>query len=247
MPLSSASAPAFLHNQLDFFSQDVPTCPSVSGWQPLWTTGTKELTAISFSNATMRFTQAHLQGFRAHFNSRDLCIWLSEADVGCPHLLVTDCKKYLQSQLLPLLTHGNKENSLVLVFCLDLSRLDRAPWDSKDKMESSFAFHCGREMFSHRFNSWSSQMLQALSRQLCQKWPEAHCPSCHCTNQRTKNLLTSPKQFQPWCKTSDNRWDQTDGRIEEENEAASGSGTGRGLSTLAASLLSSFFCVVITY
>lgn len=136
-----------------------PPVPLSGEWQSLWTIGTKDLTAILFSSATMRFTQAHLQGFRAHFNSRDPCIWLSEAHVGCPHLLVTDCEKCLQNQLLPLLTHGNKENSLVLVFCLDLSRLNRAAWDSKDKMESLFAFHCDREMFSHRFNSWSPQML----------------------------------------------------------------------------------------
>lgn len=101
--LPSVSASALLHNTLNFFSQDVPTCPSVSSdmeWQPLLTAGTKELTAIWFSSSTMRFTQAHLQGFRPHFNSRDLCIWLWEADVGCPHLLVTDCEKCLQSQLL---------------------------------------------------------------------------------------------------------------------------------------------------
>lgn len=150
----------------------------------------------------MRFTQAHLQGFRPHFNCRDPCIWLWEADVGCPHLQVTDCERCLQSQPLLLLTHRNKENCLVLVFCLDLMKsssvwLNRAAWDSKDKTESLFAFHWGREMFSHRFKSWSSQMLQALSRQFCQEWPEAHCPSHHCTNQRTKKLLTSPQQFQP--------------------------------------------------
>lgn len=58
---------------------------------------------------------------------------------------------------------------------------------------------------------------------------------------KDKKLLTSPQQFQSWCKTSDNRWDQTDRGIEEENEAESGSGTGRVLSTLTYSLLSSFF------
>lgn len=198
--LSSVSAPALLHNKLDFFSQDVPPCPSVSSgvdWQPLWTVGTEELTAMSFSSATMRFTQAHLQGFRPHFNSRDPCIWLWDADVGCPHLLVTDCEKYLQSQLLLLFTHGNRANCLALVFCLDLSRLNRAAWDSKDKTQPLFEFHCGREMFSHRFKSWSSQKLQALSRRLSQKGPEAHCPSHHCANQSTKNLLSSPQQFQP--------------------------------------------------
>lgn len=199
--LSSVSAPALLHNKLDFFSQDVPTCPSVSSdveWQALWTIGIKELTAIPFSSATTRFTQAHLQGFRPHFNSRDSCIWLWDADVGRPDLLVTDCEKYLQSQLLLLFTHGNRENCLALVFCLDLSRLNRAAWDSKGKTEPLSEFHCGREMFSHRFKSWSSQKLQALSRRLSQKWPEAHCPFHHCTtNQRTKKLLTSLQQFQP--------------------------------------------------
>lgn len=177
----------------------MPTCPSVSSdveWQPLWTIGTKELTAILFSVATMRCIQAHLQGFRPHFNSRDPRIWLWEADVGCPHPLMTDCEKCLQSQLLLSLPHENKENWFVLVFCLDLSRLNRASWDSKDKMEFLFAFHCDREVLSHRFKSWSSQMLQALCRQLCQRWPEAHCPSCHWTNQRTKQLLTGLQEFQ---------------------------------------------------
>lgn len=136
-------------------------------WQPLWTTGTKELTAISFSSTTMRFTQAHLQGFRPHFNSRDPCIWLWEADVGCPHLLVTDCEKSLQCQCLLLLTHGNKENCLVLVFWLDLIKsssiwLNRDAWDSKDKQSLYLHFTVAGRCF-HTGSSWSSQMLQALS------------------------------------------------------------------------------------
>lgn len=101
-----------------------------------------------------------------------------------------------------------------LIFCLDLSGLNIAAWDTKDKTEHLFAFHCNMEMFSRRLKSWSSQTFQAPSRQCHQRWPEAHCPSCHHINQRTKKLPTSLQQLQLKHKTSDNRWDQTDGGVE---------------------------------
>lgn len=151
--------------------------------------------------------------------------------------LVRDC----ESQPLLLPTETKQFFILFYFFCLDLSRPNTAAWDTRDKAESLFAFQCNVEMFSCWLKSWSSQMLQIHSGQQWRRWPGAHHPSCHHTNQRTKTLPTSLQQLRPKCKTSDNRWDQTDGGAEGKKEAILGSVTGRGLGTLTALLLSSLF------
>ena len=117
-----------------------------------------------------------------------------------------------KSQPLLLPAHGNTADCFWFCFfnfCLNLSRLNIAAWDTKDKIKHLFTFHCNVEMFSHRLKSQSLLTLQASSRQCCWRWPGAH----YHINQRTKKLQISLQQLQPKCKTSNNRWDQTDGGV----------------------------------
>lgn len=110
-----------------------------------------------------------------------------------------------------------KQTVFYFIFWLDLSRLNIAALDPKDKTVRLFAFHYNVKMFSCRLKSWSLQVLQAHSRQCCQRWPGAYHPSCHRTNQGTKRLATGLRQLQHKCKTSDNRWSQANGGVEGEN------------------------------
>lgn len=115
------------------------------------------------------------------------------------------------SQPWPLTAHGSKANlRMFWFFCLDLSRLNTAVWDTRDKVHHLFAFYHIVGIFLFRIKSGSPQMLQACSRQCCWRWPGTP----HSTNQRTKKLPAHLKHLQPKCEVSDNRWEKTDGGVE---------------------------------
>lgn len=142
------------------------TCPSASsavGWEPPRAKETKELTAIVFLVTTRRFSQAHLQGLDlilitetfACLARRGRCT-LSSALGDTLREVPTGVSPY---SYLPVET--KQTGWVFLIFCLDLSRLNVAAWDTKAKTEPLFAFCCNMEIFSGRSKSQSSQTLQA--------------------------------------------------------------------------------------
>lgn len=179
--VSCVSVPALLHPKLEFWSQDVPTCPSASsavGWERLWAKGTKELTAIVFESPPRDLPKPTCKDLDLVLITETFaCLAVRGRYIHCPQPLVTDHRGPCKSQPLLLPTPGNKAKCWVfLIPCLDLSRLNIAAWDTKAKTERLFAFHCNMEMFSGRFKSQSLQTLQAALLEMTRSPPSFMSP-----------------------------------------------------------------------